>query len=188
MADEATKIGSKDPDEEVIEVTVGDEIEIRVDRRRLSSPTRVKDDSTTEGKVSEGSQRVLYTSKPPGGGRQSSSSSVTKLSGKGSGSHTPAKMTTKRAWSPIAGPLGRNIGTVGITKETIIADKVPTIYIVGGQRSKRLAAHARQKLPDPCVSDSPRAYDVAEVGDPVVHPVRETRDDMASHYEGLLSA
>lgn len=83
--------------------------------------------------------------------------------------------------SPIPGPSGTSAYAIdrrsNLTKNKpspIKSIKVPTIYIVGGIRSKRLAAHARQKLPDPRTSRSDRAYDIVEVGDPVVHPVRET--------------
>lgn len=83
----------------------------------------------------------------------------------------PSNVTT-RIQSPTTTTKRDQITRPDSYKES--ETKEPTIYIIGGSRSKRLAAHARQRLLDPRTSYSVRAYNVAEVGNPVVNPVKET--------------
>lgn len=77
-----------------------------------------------------------------------------------------SKTLKSRTPGPQAGPSRSSCGCIELTA------KWRTIYVIGGSRVKRLAAHARSKLPDPRLSNDLTAYDVAEVGEQVGCPTR----------------
>lgn len=69
-----------------------------------------------------------------------------------------------RSPCPRAGP-SRTSG-----ESNKLGNKWRTIYVIGDSRAKRMAAHARSKLPDPRLSDNMMAYYLVEVGEAVGNP------------------
>ena len=100
-----------------------------------------------------------------------------RLPGKRSASPPPPTITQKRIMDSSDEGTAETPGPSTDrfeTKTTIdYQTKVKTIFIIGGARARRIAAHSRTKLPDPRNTDDWRAFDVAEVGENVSYPTRE---------------